>query len=56
MTPARRIGPLRQWCCSYLRGGRRFGITLWAVSGAQIEAQWGPSIQVDGELIGETQA
>lgn len=48
------IGPLRPYVCTYRRGGRPFGITLWATGEEIIMSAWRRhllELTVDGALI-----
>jgi len=49
MTPARPIGPLRQYVCTYWAEGLPYGIIVYATGPDQIL----PSLTVEGELICE---
>jgi hypothetical protein len=47
------IGPLVPFVCTYTRGGRRYGITLYATSEALIIETWGSRLKaltIDGVL------
>ena len=41
------IGPLKPFACSYVKNGKRYGITLWATDEKNIL----PGYRIDGVLI-----
>ena len=54
MKDAKPIAGMTPWVCTYMAGGARYGIVLYATDVGQLEADW-PDVlagfTVEGELI-----
>jgi hypothetical protein len=48
------IGKMEPWACTYVKEGRFYGITLWAVDPNQILEDWCATLtdlQVEGRIL-----